>query len=1202
MASLPSSRQSSFWRSDWFAGLAVLLAIIALHLTTDVIGGLERRFYDFASTSTVRQPSPRIAFIAIDDQSIANIGRWPWSRDVHAKLIDQLAAAKAKTIAPTFFLFDTQQTPGLGFIRKMKTALGTPEGSAGVSAPAKEKLTGVIAEAELALDTDSTLAASFSQAGNVVIASQFVLGEPLGKPDAPLPDFALKNALDDKTGFSMATLRGQQPIASLGTAAAGVGHLNQVQDIDGAVRREALLVNHDGKAVPSLALLVAANSLNLAATDIKLNLGESVQIGKLRISTNKSAQMLPQFYKERDGKPAFAVDSFYDVITGKIPASKYTDKIVIIGTTAAGVGTQFPVPGYPALSSAETVAHVVSSILSEHFIVQPGWGLWATLLAALLVCAYVIAALPRLSAGKAALISSIFFVVLLGAEFGLLSGAATWLKLMFPAALLVIGHLALTSKRFLMTEAGKIKSDEESAETSRMMGLALQGQGQLDAAFDRFRRVPMSEAVMGNLYSLALDFERKRQFNKAQSVYEHMAVYNIDYKDLKAKLNRAKNLSETVMLGGGGTHPGGTMLLDDGAVEKPMLGRYQVEKELGKGAMGVVYLGRDPKIGRVVAIKTMALSQEFEGDELVDARARFFREAETAGRLQHQNIVTIFDAGEEHDLAYIAMEFLKGKDLVDYSKADNLLPVATVVSIVARVSEALAYAHKQNVVHRDIKPANIMYEVASDTVKVTDFGIARITDSSKTKTGMVLGTPSFMSPEQLAGKKVDGRSDLYSLGVMLFQMLAGVLPFRGDSMAELMYKISNEEAPDIRIIRKELPADLARVIAMALAKRPEDRYQDGEQFASALMAGLVAGNITPAIDNSPTTQPPLPPLVSTTVANLPQEGNNMINKPPAPSSDNDATVILKAPLVGASNDFEKTVVNQRPQLDPVPMRPAASSANLEMPGVSRMETPARAQPMADPLVKRKPGAQAAPATGMEAASPKKGTAKWIVGGVAALLVIGAGIALMSGTDGPAAPPVAVIKPGTAAEPATAPAAPPAATVQAPEPVAPPPVPTAAAAPPMPAVEPVPQPVPSIAVAAPPVAPAVVTAAAPIAPKSSAAVAAAAKKAALDKEKLAKLAQSKTPTVTMAPPPVVAAAPAPTPVAPPPPVKVEVAAPVAPPPPAAPSNPNQQCEGRWLVALQNCLNEQCAKPAFSKHSTCVERRAMELKREEERANR
>jgi serine/threonine-protein kinase len=264
--------------------------------------------------------------------------------------------------------------------------------------------------------------------------------------------------------------------------------------------------------------------------------------------------------------------------------------------------------------------------------------------------------------------------------------------------------------------------------------------------------------------------------------------------------------------------------------------------------MGVVYLGKDPKIGRVVAIKTMALSQEFEGEELADARERFFREAETAGRLQHQNIVTIFDAGEEHDLAYIAMEFLKGRDLVDCCKAGQLLEAPKVLSIVARVAEALAYAHRQNVVHRDIKPANIMYESDSDTVKVTDFGIARITDSSKTKTGLVLGTPSFMSPEQIAGKKVDGRSDLYSLGVMLFQMLTGVLPFRGDSMAELMYKIASEDAPDIRVLRQETSDRLANVVALSLAKRPESRYQNGDQFAADLR--LVLAEMTDVPPNS----------------------------------------------------------------------------------------------------------------------------------------------------------------------------------------------------------------------------------------------------------------------------------------------------------------------------------------------------------------
>lgn len=853
----------AIWRQDWFLGLCIVALALALNQWTDVFGSLERRFYDTASTASSRKPSERIAVIAIDDHSVANIGRWPWARDVHGKLIDQLSQAGAKTIAHTAFFLEPQTDRGMGYIRKIKDVLA----KAPPEAPEiRQQLDQVIGEAERVLDADGQLAASMQKAARVLTPAVYTLGEPQGRADQPLPPYVLKSTVESLPGFAVPAVRGQFPIPVIGEAAAGIGHLNQFQDTDGAVRQEALLVDYFGRSAPSMALMTALSSLNLGMGDVRLNPGDSVQIGKLKVRTDDSALMLPQFYANRDGKAPFPVDSFSDVLIGKVPAAKFADKIVIIGATAAGVGVQFPVPGHPGLSPAETMAHITSSILSEHFIVQPGWGIWLALAAFLVVSAYVIGLLPRLKAGPAAGITAALLLLLLGSEYGLLAGASIWVRLVFPAALLVAGYLLITTKRFLVTEAGKVKSDEESAETNRMMGLALQGQGQLDMAFDRFRRVPLEpgigDALMDNLYNLALDFERKRQFNKAQAVYEHMASYKPNYKDLAAKLNRAKNLSETVILGGGTAHPGGTMLLDGGAVEKPMLGRYQVEKELGKGAMGVVYQGKDPKIGRVVAIKTMALSQEFEGSDLDDARERFFREAETAGRLQHQNIVTIFDAGEEHDLAYIAMEFLKGKDLADYCRPGQLLPVPQVLSIVERVARALAYAHRQNVVHRDIKPANIMYEPTSDAVKVTDFGIARITDSSKTKTGLVLGTPSYMSPEQIAGTRVDGRSDLYSLGVMLFQMLTGNLPFRADSMAGLMYKIANEEAPDLRSFRPDLSPDLARLAALALTKRPEVRYQDGDQLADdlkqILAVGFVALVAAPAAASAAPASAPVP--------------------------------------------------------------------------------------------------------------------------------------------------------------------------------------------------------------------------------------------------------------------------------------------------------------------------------------------------------
>jgi serine/threonine-protein kinase len=435
-----------------------------------------------------------------------------------------------------------------------------------------------------------------------------------------------------------------------------------------------------------------------------------------------------------------------------------------------------------------------------------------------------------------AIITGILFVVLLATHFSLMLYQAMWLPLMLSATMLLAGHLLLTTKHFFRTEKGKLKSDAESAESNRMLGLAFQGQGQLDIAFDKFRKVEIDDSLMEVLYNLGLDFERKRQFNKAESVFKYMAEYNPKFRDLEARLVQSKAMSETMILGGGGGNKSNasTMVLDKTSVSKPMLGRYEIEKELGKGAMGVVYLGKDPKIGRVVAIKTMALTQEFEADELKDVLERFFREAETAGRLNHPNIVTMYDAGEEHDLAYIAMEFLKGKDLAPYTKLDNLLPIPKVLAIVGKVAEALAYAHTLNVVHRDIKPANIMYDPESDTVKVTDFGIARITDSSKTKTGMVLGSPSYMSPEQLAGSKIEGRSDLFSLGVSLYQLLCGKLPFYGDSMAQLMFRIANEPHVDIRTVRADVPDCAVSIINKALSKNVDERYQTGAEMADAI--------------------------------------------------------------------------------------------------------------------------------------------------------------------------------------------------------------------------------------------------------------------------------------------------------------------------------------------------------------------------------
>jgi CHASE2 domain-containing sensor protein len=826
--------RKDFWKSDWFLGVIVALAVASAS-QADLVKSLERKAYDLGVRASSRSPSARIAVIAIDDASIANIGRWPWSREVHAELVHKLAAAQAKVIGITVFFSEPQIDPGLPYINKLSELYGllSPEGQERLA-----EFGAVLKEAEDKLNTDRKLAESFSAAGNVVLPILFRLGDPMGKPDRELPEYLRKNAIQvsgGQFGAAVPTSSVEVPVIEpLGQAAASIGHLNSPSDVDGAIRNEPLVVSYYDQYYPSMALQIAARSLNLGAADIKAVPGERVSLGRLNIRSDPELQMYTYYYKDADGRPAFPVDSFFDVYSGKIPAEKYRDKIVLIGPTAAGVTNIFVTPVSPAMPAVLMQAHVVSSILQEHFFVAPTWGVWVSLGAFVLVALYLTVLLPRLNAGMGAAATAGILVLLVAAHFALMATQLMWIQLMTACVLLVIGHAALTTKRFLATERGKAKSDYESAESNRMLGLAFQGQGQLDMAFDKFKKCPLDDQLMDTVYNLALDFERKRQFNKAEAVFKYMAGYNPNFRDLSQRLSRAKAMSETVILGGSGGRTNTSLILGGDTVEKPMLGRYQVEKELGKGAMGVVYLGRDPKIGRVVAIKTMALSQEFEADELEEVKTRFFREAETAGRLNHPNIVTIFDAGEEHDLAYIAMEFLKGKDLTPHTKPGALLPLTVVMSIIARVADALDYAHKQNVVHRDIKPANMMYDAQNDSVKVTDFGIARITDSSRTKTGMVLGTPSYMSPEQLAGKKIEGQSDLFSLGVTLYQMCCGGLPFTGDSMAQLMYKISNEPPVDPVSLNPALGDCLVEIIHKALAKSSEERYRSGEQMARAL--------------------------------------------------------------------------------------------------------------------------------------------------------------------------------------------------------------------------------------------------------------------------------------------------------------------------------------------------------------------------------
>jgi serine/threonine-protein kinase len=261
---------------------------------------------------------------------------------------------------------------------------------------------------------------------------------------------------------------------------------------------------------------------------------------------------------------------------------------------------------------------------------------------------------------------------------------------------------------------------------------------------------------------------------------------------------------------------------------------FRLQQQLGRGATATVFKAIDERNGNVIALKTLTLTDDWPEDLLAEAKLRLLREADAAGSLAHPDIVEIREAGEHEGLVYLAMEYVEGVNLGTHATEGRMLPPRLVCEMCARVADALYFAHQRGVIHRDIKPANIVFDQKNRRVRVMDFGVARLENSRATRTGVILGSPSYMAPEQLDARPVTAQSDLFSLGVTLFQLLTGMLPFRSDSIPGLMQKISAEPHPPLTVVRPDLPAALSAVIDRALEKDPDMRFRTGAEMAQAL--------------------------------------------------------------------------------------------------------------------------------------------------------------------------------------------------------------------------------------------------------------------------------------------------------------------------------------------------------------------------------
>jgi len=806
-----------FWKSNWFIGaLLTLLFGFAYSINFQPLKHLDFAAYDIAANANRLAASEHIVIIDIDDASINKLGRWPWPRADFANIINKLSNANARIIGLNIaFVKKQRASNAMNLVNLLRKE--------GKNSEAKK------IEAQIrAMNGDYMLSSAIKKSGNVYMPIRFNTHITSASSNTPIPDFlkasVLKNTSTKGASFNPAHINKlDYPFTEIATATAGIGFSNTYLNSDGVVRSAPLIIDYRHHYLPSLALLMAARDLNLTVSDIRVNLGLNIELGMSDIISNKQMLIYPVFHGNQTPH-SFKHYSFNDVISNSIPNSAFHNKIVFIGLAEQSIEATYHTPINSNMSNTEFQAHVLQSIIDESVYSRPSWAELVEYALIILIGIYIITVLPRTNMTIGTITSALLLIILLAISYLSLTYASLWLQTMSASMLLVTGHIAILIKQHFIANNNAGRSAADSAETNKMLGLSFQSQGMLDMAFDKFRKCPVNNDILQCIYNLALDFERKRQFNKASAIYEYINEHEASYKDVQVRMERMKTAGDTMIFGASTAGGISNLLITGGA--KPTLGRYEIVREIGKGAMGTVYLGKDPKINREVAIKTMALAQEFEADEMEEVKKRFFREAETAGMLNHPNIVTIFDAGDEHDLAYIAMEYLDGADLAPYTKKGKLFPASATMKICGKVAEALHYAQSQNVVHRDIKPANIML-LKDKTIKVTDFGIARITASSKTKTGVVLGTPSYMSPEQLSGKHVDGRSDIFSLGVMMYEMLCGVRPFRGDSMATLMFQIANEPHPDIREHNENITERTAKLLDHMLVKDPEKRIANG---------------------------------------------------------------------------------------------------------------------------------------------------------------------------------------------------------------------------------------------------------------------------------------------------------------------------------------------------------------------------------------
>ncbi len=820
--------------------LLTLLVVILYAQDLPWLHNLELKLEDQIRSSRALEPDlSKIAVVAVDAKSIEEVGDWPWDHGRISDLLITICDYKPKAVMLDF--------------------------------PLGERVE------EFSSGNSGTLAESMRDCGNIVLPFDIVVSDE-GGASRPAPDYfhfsslmPTKDVAIDELPRVVAAFVPPQVFAQ-NVAAVGFRYFDT--DLDDKVRSLNTIVNFEDKIFIAAPVQLANLYLNGREGSFTFDGSGKLLMNSLALPTDDEGRLLVNL--PAAGK-AYQLVSAIDVLTGDADPATVRGKAVIVAATQPGDFEFVETAIAGNLPSYQFYAATAQNLIDGAAPKRLDFFIPLDLLLILLIGAFGGLMLPRMGQIYRIAALLIIGIVLFNVNYVLFDSLNGVMNVIYPTIAVVFFIIASVAVR-PHREPQTTKSVSKTYDLKKLLGdepiATKRDTGQV-FSFDEIPAGMMREEAAPEVFSetIRLDYEAlrkggdlvseetiRRATSKLRTSDVEKTVQDVRKDVAAAEANDTKtfipdlldvdiskipsvappdkpapkskaNVDDEIILTDEEKKIYGVRFSNDG--QPVSFGRYQVIEPLGKGAMGTVYKGKDPAIDRLVALKTIRLDAIADPSEIQELRERLNREAKAAGNLSHPNIVTIYDVGMQGNLQYIAMEYIEGYTLESVLKRNLQLNYRILATIIIQVCSALDYAHKMGIVHRDIKPANIMV-MEGFKVKVMDFGIAHFESSSMTQTGVAMGTPNYISPEQLRGKDVTPSSDIFSLGVVLYEMLTHRRPFTGDNISQLVYKILNEDPPAPTDLDPKVPPLFDLILKKSLAKDPNDRYRSAKDFAAAM--------------------------------------------------------------------------------------------------------------------------------------------------------------------------------------------------------------------------------------------------------------------------------------------------------------------------------------------------------------------------------